>query len=340
MSIKYLKILIVIISIFPLIIQTGCELPEETEPELPPYTWETGMWFVGKLNTGGDARYVKGAFINGIQYAFLADGQKGLEIIDISNPGNPSLAYNYITNGYVREVNIDSISSNKYAFLSDENNGLYILNITNPSSAYLDTLLSYPGGVNSSFLKNGYLYVALRQNQIKILNLNSLPDSVYEVGNYIPQYIVNHIEVSGSIAYLLQNNMGFELVDISNPASPVYRSGFNTSGSCNDIKIDDNLAYIANGSAGLCVMNISNPSQPYLVSAVNTESDIRGLDYTPNFILTAEYNMGTEVFNTFNPIYPEAFGYYETLGYCFGVHFFKNKALVANGQHGLLILRF
>jgi len=298
------------------------------------------MWFVGNLNTGGDARYVKGAFVNGVQYAFLADGQKGLEIIDISNPGNPSLAYNYVTNGYVREVYVDSLSSNKYVFLSDENNGLYILNITNPSSAYLDTLISYPGGVNSSYLKNGYLYVALRQSQIKILNLNTLPDSVYEVSTYNSQYIVNHLEISGSIAYLLQGNLGIELVDISNPLSPVYRSGFNTSGSCNDIKIADNLAYIANGSAGIAVMNISNPSQPYLVSFTNTESDVKGIDYSPNFLFTTEYNMGAEVFNLFNPINPEAFGYYEAPGYCYGVHFFKNKVLIANGQHGLLILRY
>lgn len=320
--------------------QTGCKLPEETEPELPPYTYETGMWFVGKLNTGGDARYVKGAFVNGVQYAFLADGQKGLEIIDISNPKNPLLAYNYVTNGYVREVYIDSISSNKYVFLSDENNGLYILNITNPSAAYLDTLISYPGGVNSAFLNNGYLYVALRQSQVKILNLNSLPDSIYEVSTYTSQYVVNHIEISGSIAYFLQNNMGFELVDISNPLSPVYRSGFNTSGSCNDIKIAGNLAYLANGITGICVLNISNPSHPYVESNTNTHSDVRGIDYSPNFIFTAEYDMGAEVFNLFRPIYPEEIGYYETQGYCYGVHFFKNKILIANGQYGLLILRY
>jgi hypothetical protein len=298
------------------------------------------MWFVGNLSTGGDARYVKGTIVNGTQYAFLADGQKGLEIIDITDPENPTLAYNFVTNGYVSEVNIDSISANKYTFLSDENNGLYILNITNPSAAYLDTVLSYPGGVNSSYLKNGYLYVALGQGQVKILNLNSLPDSVYEVGTYTPQYIVSHIEISGTIAYLLQKNMGFELVDISDPFSLIYLSGFNTSGSCNDIKIAGNYAYIANGTAGICVMNVASPSQPYVVSFEDTESDVKGIDYTPNFIFTAEYDMGAEVFNLFNPVYPEAFGYYETPGYCYGVHFFKNKILIANGQNGLLILRY
>jgi len=87
-------------------------------------------------------------------------------------------------------------------------------------------------------------------------------------------------------------------------------------------------------------MNVSTPSQPYVISNTNTESDVRGLDYSPNFIFTADYNEGAEVFNLFRPNYPEAVGYYETQGYCYGVHFFKNKILIANGQYGLLILRY
>ena len=186
----------------------GCKLPDEPEPELPPYTYETGMWFVGNLNTGGDARFVKGAFVNGTQFAFLADGQKGLEIINISNSQSPALAYNYNTNGYAKEVFVDSLSSNKYAFISDEDKGLFILNIANPSNPLLHTLIAYPGGVNSSYVKNGFLFVALKQGSVKIININSLPDSVYEVNTYSTQYAVDHIEISDSIAYLLQKSFG------------------------------------------------------------------------------------------------------------------------------------
>ena len=315
-------------------------MPDEPEYEPPIYTNETGMYYVGNLNTGGDARCVKGYILNGTQYAFLADGQKGLEVIDISNPQSPGLVLNYQTNGFVKEVFIDTIGSNKYVFISDEEKGLFVLNITNPNGVYLDTLLAYTNGVTSSYLKNGYLYVALKQNAVKILNVNSLPDSVYEAGSYNPQNAVEHIEISGNNMYLLEKTFGVEIAGISNPTTPGVLSVFTTSGICYDLKIADNLAYIADGTSGLSVVNIGNPVQPYFVSGLNTHSDIRGVDYSPNFLFTAEYNMGTEVFNVFNPAYPTDIGYYEAQDYCYGINYFKGKVLVANGTKGLLILRF
>jgi len=298
------------------------------------------MYYVGSYKTNGDARCVKGYIVGGIQYAFLADGPKGLHVMDISSPQTPRIVFNYQTNGFAKEVFVDTLKSNSYVFISDETKGLFILNISNPNAVFLDTLLEYTGGVNSCYLKNGYLYASLKQGSIKILNLNSLPDSVYEAGTYSPQNAVEHIEISGSNMYLLEKANGVEITDISNPVLPVVQSVFTTSGTCYNLKISDNLAYIADGAAGLTVVNVGNPVQPYFVSGLNTNSDVRGIDWSPNFLFTAEYNLGAEVFNVFNPAYPRDIGYYDALGYCYGVHYFKGKILIANGTYGLLILRF
>jgi hypothetical protein len=337
---KSLKILFVILTSCAIQFHAGCKLPDEPDYEPPPVTYSTGMWYVGQLGTGGDARFVKGYIINGTQYAFLADGQKGLEIINISNPKTPSLTSNYSTGGFVWEVIVDTISSNKYAFLSDEDKGLIILNVTSPSAPVPDTVFSYPGGVNSSCYKNGYLYAALRQGVVKIINASSLPDSVFEAGTYTPQNTVEHIEISGTTAYLLEGTSGVEIVSIANPLTPVFLSIYNTPGTCSDLKIGGDIAYIADGTSGVCAVNIGNPSRPELLSTENTESDVRGIDYSPNFMFTAEYNMGAEVFNLFSPPNPDALGYYEAPGYCYSVNYFKGKILIANGNYGLLILRF
>jgi len=298
------------------------------------------MWLVGQLRTGGDARGIKGFTINSTQYAFLADGQNGLQIINIVDAGNPVITANYNTSGFVKEVIIDSISRIKYAFLSDTVKGLYIINVSDPSAPILIKFISYQGGIKSSCLKNGFLYTALMQNAVKVLNVNSLPDSVYEVCTYTSKNPVEHIEISGSTAFFTERIIKLEIVDISKPSSPVFLSTFNTSGSCVDIKIADNLAYIADGNSGVAVVNTGNPSQPYLVSQTNTKTTVLGIDYSPNFLFTAEHRDGAEVFNLFNPTLPEAFGYYEPGGYSYSVNYFKGKVLIANGQNGLLILRF
>jgi hypothetical protein len=337
---KKLKILFIVLTALPLILRSGCKWASDeiTEPVIPPV--ETGMWFVGQLNTNGDARCVKGFIINGTQYAFLADGLNGLQIINISDASNPTLESNYKTFGNVKEVYIDSINGNKYAFLSDIIKGLFILNVSNPVNPVLDTLITYQGGVNSVNIKNRYAYAALTQGSVKVINLNSLPDSVFEINTYNPQNPVEHIEISGNTEIFIEQSTGLEFVDISNPANPVYLSVFQTPGSCYNISVGGNLAYVADGSVGISVINISNPSQPYFVSTKNTKTDVRGINYSPNFLFTAEYGDGVEVFNTFSPAYPEDIGYYEPPGLCYSVHYFKGKVLIANGQKGLLILRF
>lgn len=320
-------------------IQTGCKLPDEPIDD-PVYNYETGMWYVGSLNTGGDARYVKGFIIAGVQYAFVASGNKGLEIINISDPAAPTLTYNYPTNGFARQVHIDSISSGKFLFLSDEVTGLYIFDISNPSSVILDTLIAYSGGVNSAYSKNGYLYVALKSGGVKILGINSLPGPVIEAGQYTSSHIAEHIEIFVSTMYLLEGANGFEIVNISDPVIPSYLAVYNTPGSCNDLKIGGEIAYIADGNSGVLAVSVSNPSQPVLLSITATETDTYGIEYSPNFMFTAENNFGARVFNLFNTGHPEAFGYFQTQGNFYSVNFFKGKVLVACGGNGLLILRF
>jgi hypothetical protein len=299
----------------------------------------TGMWFVGQVNTGGEAVYVKGKIINGTQYAFVANGSAGLSVVNISNAASPSVTSSYLTNGYTKEIFIDTVNNINYVFASDTVKGLYILNSSNPNSLLLDTLLSY-SGVNSVNRKNNYLYVALANGNLKVLNISQLPDSVNEVFTYNSANTINHIEISNNTAYLVENITGIEFVNINNPANPVQYSVFHSPGNCYNIKVAGNLVYVADGNVGISIINTSNPVQPYFVSSYNTETNVRNIDYSPNFLFTAEGNSGVEVLNVFNVVAPESTGYFTPDGYCYSVNYFKAKVLVANGNGGLLILRF
>lgn len=299
----------------------------------------TGMWFVGQINTGGNAVYVKGKIVSGVQYAFVANGSAGLSIVNISNAESPVLASSFQTNGFAREVIVDTVNSVNYAFVSDSVKGLFILNVSNPNSVSADTLISYPG-VNSVCRKNNYLYAALSNGNVKVLNISALPAPVTEVASYTTVNTVNHIEISGNTAYLVENITGLELVNVTNPEIPVQYSVFHSPGNCYDVKIAEHLAYVADGNTGISIISVSNPSQPYFINTKNTETNVRFIDYSPNFLFTGEGSSGVEVLNVFNTVAPEYVGYYEPGGYCNSVHYFKAKVLVANGTAGLLILRF
>jgi hypothetical protein len=321
------------------ILQQGCNVYDDTyvPPVIPDPT--TGMYYVGKIKTNGNAVYVKGKVINQVQYAFLADGPAGLQIINVTNGENPSLVYNFKTNGFLREVFIDTIRGKYYAFLSDEINGLFILDVTNPSNPIADTVLSYISGSKTVNRTGNYLLTS-SGSEVNILALDSLPEKVYEINKYTPANPVRHIEIKGSAGYFIEDITGLEIVNLENPIQPLRYSTFHSPGSSNDIRIAENLAYIADGTTGVSVISIANPQQPYFIKSVSIETDIRYIDYTPNYIFTGEYTDGVSVFNLFNTSTPDLLGYYIPTEKCYGLHYFKAKILIANGTDGLLITRF
>ena len=76
---------------------------------------------MGNYDTSGNA---EGVEIVG-NYAYVADGGGGLQIIDISNPAAPTLVGNYDTYGNAEDVEIVG----NYAYVAD--GGLLIIDISN-----------------------------------------------------------------------------------------------------------------------------------------------------------------------------------------------------------------
>jgi hypothetical protein len=77
---------------------------------------------------------------------------------------------------------------------------------------------------------------------------------------------VNDVEVVGNYAYCAFVN-GLVILDISDPASPMFISQLYLQGIGYDIDVEGNCAFIADGFFGLKVVNISNPSAPLLVGS-------------------------------------------------------------------------
>ncbi len=83
-----------------------------------------GPFLAGDYNTPGwaDSVYVSG------DYAYVADGGAGLQVIDISDPTNPILAGSYDTPDYALGVYV----SGDYAFVADGDSGLQVIKINDP----------------------------------------------------------------------------------------------------------------------------------------------------------------------------------------------------------------
>ena len=63
-------------------------------------------------------------------YAYVADGDAGLQVIDVSNPANPQRVGGYDTSGDAQGVAV----SGNYAYVADGGAGLQVIDVSNPAN--------------------------------------------------------------------------------------------------------------------------------------------------------------------------------------------------------------
>jgi Ca2+-binding RTX toxin-like protein len=101
-------------------------------------------------------------------YAYVADGSSGLQIIDISNPAAPTLAGTYDTPGYAQEVQVVG----NYAYVADGGSGLQIIDISNPAAPTLAETYDTTGSAQGVQVVGNYAYVADDDGGLKILDVS------------------------------------------------------------------------------------------------------------------------------------------------------------------------
>ena len=62
------------------------------------------------------------------------------------------------------------------------------------------------------------------------------------------------VAVSGTVAYVANDESGIQIIDVSNPSAPVLLSVFDTSGEAWGVSVSDSLAYVADRGGGLKVI--------------------------------------------------------------------------------------
>jgi hypothetical protein len=290
---------------------------------------------LGFYDTPGIAMDVK---VQG-NFAYVADYDQGLRIIDISNSAEPIEVSTIGTNGnawgvwvegnyaYVPsqsgrltiiDISIPSspvqiavyypggnsfydvkISGN-YAYVADNYGGMDIVDISNPTAPVRAAYFDTFGRTWRLDVQGNYAYLADDTDGMRIIDITD-PHTPVLVGTYVPTKAYD-VFVSGTYAYVGDTNNGTMLVvDISNPSSPVLASTWNAPGNLPmGIHVQDEYALVADGNAGVHVLNVSYPSLPVQVGSYNTPGSAHGLDLVGNLIYVADYGSGLRILEVQN----------------------------------------
>ena len=276
--------------------------------------------------------HANGVFVSG-DYAYVADGNSGLAIIDISDPTNPGTPVYEDTTGNPYGVFV----SGDYAYVADYTSGLAVIDIsdpTNPGTPVYEDTTGYAWGV---YVSGDYAYVADFISGLAIIDISDPTNPgtpVYEntTGSAIGVY------VSGDYAYIADWGSGLAVIDISdptNPGTPVYED---TIGNAFVVYVSGDYAYVADGYSGLAVIDISDPTNPGTPFYEDTTGDACGVFLSGDYAYIANWNSGLAVIDISDPTNPGTPVYEDTTGYASGVFVSGDYAYIADYTSGLAVI--
>ena len=153
---------------------------------------------------------------------------RGLLIFDIAtDPTNPTIVSTFKTHGDVRGVRV--IGNRAYLF--DQGEGLIILDVSDPTNPVRLGNFHSPSTFRDMTKVGDLLYVTDAWNGFTVLDVSDA-DHPEVVSVYLAEHFndlgVNAwgITVQNDLAYLGAGHLGLEVVDVSDPADPIFLGAF------------------------------------------------------------------------------------------------------------------
>jgi len=260
-------------------------------------------------------------------YSYLAAGEAGLRIVDISNQTNP-----IEVGAFEDSVNFKDVAvAESYAYLVDDayepsDRGLWIIDVSDPSNPFDVGFCDLYWSCDEIAVNGDYAYVGVLNLGLKIISIDD-PANPYLETDFYDGWVVD-VAASGSFVYLVSTFDGFRIIDISNIEYPLSVGLYDYP--CEAVAVAGSYAYIA-GSDEFQVIDISDPELPVQAGSVPISGIAREITIDDGHAYVASDYQGIYIFDISDPFNPVETGYYNTIGSSNGAATVGSYAYLADG---------
>lgn len=206
-------------------------------------------------------------------YAYMAKGDQGISIFDISRPEKLQNLSALDTPGFASAI----VISGQYAYVAAGNKGLQIVDIVNPSQPVLVGSLDTAGIASSITIAGEYLYLADGDYGIKIINISD-PAHPVLVSRLDTPGSAKSVTVFGEYLFLADGTYGGVLVfDVQKPDKPVLYRRLLAGWSIQSVSVSETGFAIAASHSGVAVLNLKDMENPGLVAYLDITGKVRSL---------------------------------------------------------------
>lgn len=218
-------------------------------------------------------------------YVFVAMGQAGLYILDVSNPATP---INIDFETPIDVVMWATIDGN-YAYILGSYS-LYIVDILDLSNPVVLGSYQPQTPIIKAVIQFPYIFLATGAGGLQVIDVSD-PTTLEKVGVYDStmtklDIAVRNIAVSGEYAYITLNDSAnyhyVDILNISNPTEPMKVGSIRVNLAGNIVSKGP-CVFVTNGH-GLQILDASVPSSPTIITSYDTLNFAQGLEVEGNHV--------------------------------------------------------
>ncbi|UCD06180.1 MAG: hypothetical protein JSV98_02835 [candidate division WOR-3 bacterium] len=219
---------------------------------------------------------------------YVAKGDLGIDIWDISDSETPKKCGGYDTPGYACGLS----TRGDYAYIADGDAGVQVINVADPVNPRIVGNFEMACATNI-VLSDSYAFVA--DLGLRILDI-SAPNRPKEISYVETPGVARDLHIEGCYAYVADDWCGVRIIDISDLTSPKEVGQVCTSGYAWDIQVAGSNLYIAACDGGLQVVDVSNPTEPQEVAVRMASQEALSVVATPQHAYVAQSASGLGIY--------------------------------------------
>ena len=276
---------------------------------------------VARVSTPG---IVAGIALSG-QYAYVADGEGGLQVVDISSPTVPAIRGCYATTNWTWAAGIKILGGR--AYVADETAGLEIFDLGIPTVPMLLSSTSFGGNAEDVIVQattNGVLAYLTTGSTLCVVDVSQASSPVLLGQTSISNGSVTAIVMSGNNVFGTDWTGLIHMINVSNPAAPVdstLSTGDNGTGGYQQVATTNGYLYAESSinGIGFNVFSINGTTATRVGQAASVFS---ANPYYTEMLVTggrayvAGGGSGLQIVTVSNPHSPSSLGLFTDGGAC------------------------
>jgi hypothetical protein len=224
-------------------------------------------------------------------YAYVADYEDGLEIVNITNPADLTIIGDYSANVGVTAGSTDLYKSGDLVFLASQSIGLEIINCSDPFNPVKIGSYYENHNINRVYSSDDQVFISEARNGFKILNITDT--GCVEIFHFRDSVSFPEFYVHKNLLYTTSEH-GITIFDISDFLN-VVKVGEKAIGASYGFTIKEMLVYVSSWDLGLQILDISDLDNIEVIAQYTDGGESYNVDVSNDLVFVADVQDGIEI---------------------------------------------